>query len=178
MEPKDFVYNYIEFFFSKTDLHSMMTIKPLSYENWLESVHDIYSVNPYLADPPMDKNKFHYNIMHTPAYIEIINSLRKINDFSHVDETNQSNKTEAMKIEETKAIIQKNKENIEREFENIKKKYKELYYYDEIYVYAHYVFNNIRKIPNLGIQKGGGHAHLTLEEFKQIIREKIKMLDL
>ena len=176
MEAKDIIYKYIEFFFSKTDLHSMMTIKPLSYENWLQSISDMYSV-----DPQMDKTKFHYNIMHTPVYQEIIQSLRKINDLSTVDPPKAGeSKTEVEKLKETETKIQKNKSKIEHEFNSIKEKYSQLYYYDEIYVYAHYVFNNIRKIPNLGIQKGGGHKdkELTLEEFKEIIREKIKMLDL
>ena len=168
MEAKDIIYKYIEFFFSKKDLHSMMTIKPLSYENWLQSISDMYSSNP-----KTDKNTFHYNIMHTDAYKDIIKSLRKIDQLSKVEKSNKSGeaKTEV-------SIIEENKQKIEAEFENIKEKYKQLYYYDEIYVYAHYVFNNIRKIPNLGIQKGGGHKQLTLEEFKEIIREKIKMLDL
>ena len=171
MEAKDIIYKYIEFFFSKKDLHSMMTIKPLSYENWLQSISDMYSVNPQI-----DKTKFHYNIMHTDAYQEIIKSLRKIHDLSTVEKSNA--KTELEKLNENAIKIEKNKKSIDIEFKNIKEKYSQLYYYDEIYVYAHYVFNNIRKIPNLGIQKGGGHRELTLEEFKEIIREKIKMLDL
>jgi hypothetical protein len=58
--------------------------------------------------------------------------------------------------------------------------YKDLYYYDNVYVFAHHVFNNIRQLPNFGIdiQKGGKGGTLSLEEFKQIIREKIKLLDL
>lgn len=168
---KDILYKYIEFFFSKTDLHSMMTIKALSYENWLQSIYDMYSVKP-------DTNTFHYNIMHTDAYQEIIKSLREIDKLSTIKTRDQAGKTELVKNQEIKTKIEENKPKIEKEFEKIKEKYIELYYYDEIYVYAHYVFNNIRKIPNLGIQKGGGHRELTLEEFKQIIREKIKMLDL
>jgi hypothetical protein len=171
MEAKDIIYKYIEFFFSKKDLHSMMTIKPLSYENWLQSISDMYSVNPQI-----DKTKFHYNIMHTDAYQEIIKSLRKIHEYSTVEKSNA--KTDLEKLEENAEKIEENKEKIDTEFKNIKEKYSQLYYYDEIYVYAHYVFNNIRKIPNLGIQKGGGHTELTLEEFKEIIREKIKLLDL
>jgi hypothetical protein len=171
MEAKDIIYKYIEFFFSKKDLHSMMTIKPLSYENWLQSISDMYSVNPQI-----DKTKFHYNIMHTDTYKEIIKSLRKIHEYSTVEKSNA--KTDLEKLAENAKKIEENKEKINTEFKNIKEKYSQLYYYDEIYVYAHYVFNNIRKIPNLGIQKGGGHRELTLEEFKEIIREKIKMLDL
>jgi hypothetical protein len=148
-----------------------MTIKPLSYENWLQSISDMYSVNQ-----KTDKNTFHYNIMHTDEYKEIIKLLREIHDLSTVEKSNA--KTEVGKMEETEKKIQENKTEIEKKFQKIKDEYAKLYYYDEIYVYAHYVFNNIRKIPNLGIQKGGGHRQLTLEEFKEIIREKIKMLDL
>ena len=171
MEAKDFLYNYIEFFFSKSDLHSMMKIKSLSYENWLQSISDMYSVNPYLTNP---NTTFHYNIMHTDTYQSIIKSLREIDKLSKVEDI--SGETEVQKQIRSEQKIQQNKVEIEKKFEVIKEKYKELYFYDEIYVYAHYVFNNIRKIPNLGIQKGGGH--LSLEEFKQKIREKIKMLDL
>ena len=175
MEAKDIIYKYIEFFFSKTDLHSMMTIKPLSYENWLQSISDMYSVHP-----KTDKNTFHYNIMHTDEYKEITKLLREIHDLSTVEKSDKPGeiKTEVGKMEETEKKIQENKTKIEEKFQKIKGEYAKLYYYDEIYVYAHYVFNNIRKIPNLGIQKGGGHRQLTLEEFKEIIREKIKMLDL
>ena len=150
----------------------MMTIKPLSYENWLQSISDMYSVHP-----KMDKNKFHYNIMHTEAYQEIIKLLREIEKLSTIEKSDKPGQTEVSKIEETKKKIEKNKPIIEEKFEKIKENYKQLYYYDEIYVYAHYIFNNIRKIPNLGIQKGGGHKELTLEEFKEIIREKIRMID-
>uniref|UniRef100_A0A6C0D3L1 Uncharacterized protein n=1 Tax=viral metagenome TaxID=1070528 RepID=A0A6C0D3L1_9ZZZZ len=174
MEAKDIIYKYIEFFFSKTDLHSMMTIKPLSYENWLQSISDMYSV-----ENKSDKNTFHYNIMHTTAYKEIIKLLREIDQLTNEQSKPGENKTDAGKIEETEKKIEKNKPIIEEKFKKIKEYYTQLYYYDEIYVYAHYVFNNIRKIPNLGIQKGGGHKdrQLTLEEFKEIIREKIRMLD-
>jgi hypothetical protein len=154
----DILYNYIEFFFSKHDLQTMMEVKELSYENWMKSVASIYSIKP-------KNNEFHYNIMHTDEYVEIKKILKKINDIYKGDDTPDIKK-------------QKAQEKLS-EIENL---YKNLYYYDKVYVFAHHVFNNIRELSNLGIdiQRGGkgGTGVLTLEEFKQIIREKIKLLDL
>ena len=57
-------------------------------------------------------------------------------------------------------------------FKEIEDEYAALYYYEETYVYAHYVFNNIRQnIIESFKQLGGGN--ITLEEFKQKIRDKI-----
>jgi len=158
VDINDILYNYIEFFFSKHDLQTMMEIKELSYENWMKSVASNYSKKT-------KNNEFHYNIMHTDEYIEIKKILKKINDIYKGDESREIKK-------------QKAQEKLS-EIENL---YKKLYYYDKVYVFAHHVFNNIRELSNLGvdIQRGGkgGTGVLTLEEFKQIIREKIKLLDL
>jgi hypothetical protein len=159
VDIEDILYNYIEFFFSKHDLQSMMEIKALSYENWMKSVSSLYSIKP------KNNDKFHYNIMHTPEYIKIKKILKSITDIYKGDGDPETKKTQALE-----KII---------EIENL---YKNLYYYDDVYVFAHHVFNNIRQLPNFGIdiQKGGkgGVGVLSLEEFKQIIREKIKLLDL
>ena len=157
IDIEDILYNYIEFFFSKHDLQSMMEIKALSYENWMKSVSSLYSIKP------KNNDKFHYNIMHTPEYIKIKKILKSITDIYKGDGDPETKKTQALE-----KII---------EIENL---YKNLYYYDDVYVFAHHVFNNIRQLPNFGIdiQKGGKGGVLSLEEFKQIIREKIKLLDL
>ena len=151
--PELIVYNHIEFFFSKEDLKSMMTIKPLSYEPWLDTLYDLYASQP-------DKNdlSFHYNITHTKEYATILEHLKEIEDITN-DVTEKSDEEKKKKI---KNLIKE-----------IEKEYPKLYYYDEIYMYAHYIFNNIR---NSGVlQMGGG---ITLEEFKQQIREKIKLMGL
>ena len=160
VDIEDILYNYIEFFFSKHDLQSMMEIKALSYENWMKSVSSIYSIKP------KNNDKFHYNIMHTPEYIRIKKILKEISDIYKGDDPNETPQIKKSKAQEK--II---------EIENL---YKNLYYYDNVYIFAHHVFNNIRQLPNFGIdiQKGGKGGTLTLEEFKQIIREKIKLLDL
>ena len=155
---EDILYNYIEFFFSKHDLQTMMEIKALSYENWMKSVYSIYSIKP------KNNDKFHYNIMHTSEYINIKRILKEISDIYKGGESDEIKKSKA----QAKIV----------EIENL---YKNLYYYDEVYVFAHHVFNNIRQLPNFGIdiQKGGkGGSTISLEDFKQIIREKIKLLDL
>ena len=143
------VYKYIEFFFSKEDLKIMMTIKPFSYESWLDSIYELYSKKPE------DDTIFHYNIMHTKEF-EIINKcITKIEEFS---KSNNPNKSE-----------------IDRLFKEIEEQYDKLYYYEETYLYAHYIFNNIRKnIIEDYKQLGGGH--ITLDEFKQKIREKINQM--
>ncbi len=149
------LYNYIEFFFSKDDLKSMMTIKPLSYEPWLDTLHDLYSAKP-------EDDSFHYNIKHTKEYERISKELAEIEDIIKGIKLQHMNKSEEEKKNKIKECIKK-----------IEKEYPKLYYYDETYMYAHYIFNNIR---NSGVlQMGGG---ITLEEFKQRIREKIKSIGL
>lgn len=157
VDIEDILYNYIEFFFSKHDLQTMMEIKALSYENWMKSVSSLYSIKP------KNNDKFHYNIMHTPEYTQIKKILKSISEIYKGDGEPDIKKKQAQE-----KII---------EIENL---YKNLYYYDDVYVFAHHVFNNIRQLPNFGIdiQKGGKGGVLSLEEFKQIIREKIKLLDL
>jgi len=152
INPELIVYNHIEFFFSKEDLKSMMTIKPLSYEPWLDTLYDLYTTKP-------DDLSFHYNIKHTEQYANITKLLKKIEDIVNEVDTQKSNE------------VKKNE--IKNHITEIEKEYPKLYYYDEIYMYAHYIFNNIR---NSGVlQMGGG---ITLEEFKQQIREKIKLMGL
>lgn len=147
--PEIIIYNHIEFFFSKEDLKSMMTIKPLSYEPWLDTLYDLYTAQP-------DKNdlSFHYNIKHTKEYATILKHLTEIEKLTNGIKSHDEKKNE-----------------IKNHIKEIEKEYPKLYYYDEIYMYAHYVFNNIR---NSGVlQMGGG---ITLEEFKDQIREKIKLM--
>jgi hypothetical protein len=124
-----------------------MEIKALSYENWMKSVSSIYSIKP------KNNDKFHYNIMHTDAFKTIDEKIKK--------------------IEELSKLPNKDKNQMNKLFKEIEDQYVNLYYYEETYVYAHYVFNNIRKnIIESFKQLGGGH--ITLEEFKQKIRDKIK----
>ena len=175
----DVVFKYIEFFFSKEELLTMFKIKPLSYHVWLNAVHGLYSVDPNLSKPANEK-VFHYNIMHTSAYKDIIEILKKIKGI-----VNDSAKFATTTTDEN--AISKNKtdgiDKIKVEYDQINKLcIKDLYYYEETYIYAHYVFNNIR---NNGIKiKGGGLMNIkdikdmSLEDFKDAIREKIKELDL
>jgi hypothetical protein len=154
IDPELTVYNHIEFFFTKEDLKTMMTVKPLSYEPWLDTLYDLYSTKP-------DKNdtSFHYNIKHTDEYGRILEQLKKIEDIT------KGINEHATKSEEDK------KKDIKECIKKIEEEYPKLYFYDEIYMYAHYIFNNIRTSGVL--QLGGG---ITLEEFKQKIREKIKLM--
>lgn len=159
IDPELLVYNHIEFFFSKDDLKSMMTIKPLSYEPWLDTLYDLYSAKPDKGD-----KTFHYNIKHTEEYARILKEFDKIEDIIKDSKQEHTNKNDDQKKNEQKNEIKECIKKIENE-------YPKLYYYDETYMYAHYIFNNIR---NSGVlQMGGG---ITLEEFKQKIREKIKLI--
>lgn len=170
MTISDVVFKYIEFFFSKKDLDSMFKIKPLSQHVWLEAVHSLYSVDPNDPNIPNEKkpekDEFHYNIMHTDAYKGIMECLKKIKGIMIESDRDPSNK----------------KQQIQIEYNKIDELCKDLYYYEERYVYAHYIFNNIR---TNGIKiKGGGIKHvkdmtdMTIEDFKEIIRQKIKELDI
>ena len=156
IDPELIVYNHIEFFFSKEDLKSMMTIKPLSYEPWLDTLYELYSNKPDKKD-----KTFHYNIKHTKEYERILEQIEKIEDITKGIKEHAAKSPEDRKTD-IKACIKK-----------IEEEYPKLYFYDEIYMYAHYIFNNIR---NSGVlQMGGG---ISLEEFKQKIREKIKQMGL
>lgn len=147
MDAAEYLYKYIEFFFSKEDLESMMPPKPLSYDMWLSSVYDVY------LDKESDPNVFHYNIKFTPAYKKIMEYVKK--------------------IKEIKDPI-KHKDKIYEIKQKIEDEYKNLYYYQDIYVYAHYFFEDmkINKVFTMDITGGG----ITLEQFKQKIRDKIKEL--
>ena len=147
MDAAEYLYKYIEFFFSKEDLEIMLPPKSLSYEMWLSSIHDVY------FDTEKKSDEFHYNIKFSPSYKKIMNYADEI-----------KNIREPMK----------NKEKIYELKKKIEDQYKNLYYYQDIYVYAHYFFESM-KINNVFTMDitGGG---ITLEHFKQKIRDKIKEL--
>jgi hypothetical protein len=158
---EDVVFNYIEFFFSKEELNTMFKIKPLSHHVWLDAIDGMYSNEPNKSED------FHYNIMHTTAYKDIMKELESIKKI-----INSPNK----KIDQIKNDIKPKYVEINKILQG-----DELYYYEQTYVYAHYIFSNIR---NNGIKiKGGGIKHmkdikdLSLEEFKELIKEKIKELE-
>jgi hypothetical protein len=150
MNEEQIIYNYIEFFFSKDDLKSMMMIHSLDYESWLNTVDLLYSDNEPI-------NGFHYNIMRTDSYITIIKCIKEIKE----------------KIKN--GINNRDKDFIKNQIIIIEREYVNLYYYDQIYVYAHNIFNKLRS-NGLKIQ-GGGEKNMTLEDFKQIIRDKIKNIN-
>ena len=175
----DVVFNYIEFFFSKEELLTMFKIKPLSHHVWLDAVHDLYSTDPN-ESKSADEKVFHYNIMHTDAYKDIMEILKKIKKIAIKSSEFVSTTTDEKTIANHK---KKGIEDIKTEYDKILKIcIEKLHYYEETYVYAHYIFNNIR---NNGIKiKGGGIMNIkdikdmSLEEFKDVIREKIKELGL
>ena len=100
---------------------------------------------------------FHYNIRWTNEYKKIKQIL---NDIKSI-------------IQGQKKSKDKNKL-IRKKIISIQKLYVNLKYYTEIYVYAHHIFNSIREdiIKNPKITGGG----ITLEEFKELIRQKIKLI--
>jgi hypothetical protein len=187
----DIVFNYIEFFFSKEDLKTMFKIKPLSQHVWLEAVHGLYSTDPNESKSD-DEKVFHYNIMHTTAYKDIIECLENIKKIvidsakAIANIPTSAPTTPTLATDATSSIIATNKikkeEDIKKEYDKINILFNDLYYYEETYVHAHYIFNDIR---NTGMKlKGGGIKNIkdikdmTLEEFKDVIREKIRELGL
>lgn len=189
---EDIVFNYIEFFFSKEELNAMFKIKPLSHHVWLEILDGMYSTEPTetnestsnksistestsngsISNGSEDSNssKFHYNIMHTDAYKNIMKYLQDIKNI--LIKSDESARSKMKVKQDIKDIYIKIKSILESE---------DLHYYEQTYVYAHYIFNNIR---NNGIKIKGGGKHIknikdmSLEEFKDAIREKIKELEL
>ena len=148
MNEEQIIYNYIEFFFSKDELKSLMNIDSLDYDSWLNSIRLLYS-----DKDPIDG--FHYNIMRTDSYGKIIEYIKKIRE----------------KVKN--GINPNDKPFIKNQIILIENEYENLYYYDQIYVYANNIFNKIR---DTGLKIEGGGKNMTLEDFKQIIREKIMAL--
>jgi hypothetical protein len=153
----NFLYEHIEFFFSTDDLKDMMDIQELSYENWQTTV---VLLNETIKPKPNESNEtnkditFNYNIMTDVTYFQIKEILKTMK----------------------KDIQQKNKEEIKNKIIKIENLYDKLYYYDEVYVHAHFVFNNIRKLikeGNPNVTMGGG---MSLEDFKERIRQKIILI--
>lgn len=153
-EASDVLYKYIEFFFSKEELNKFIIINTLTCEMYLDSVYDLYSKKPSVGE-----NVFHYNIRHTTEYETIMSILKEI-------KKQIADKTKEVNIEV-----------INSKLTQIEELYKKLHYYDKLYVYAHYVFNNIRSSEIIQLEEnlilGGG---VTIEHFKQMIRDKIKKI--
>jgi hypothetical protein len=146
----DILYNHFEFFLSKEDIKILFPLKSLTYTEYLNSVS-------YMYEEKDDTKKFQYNIRFTPSYIDITKLLTDIKNILKNDVIPD--------VEKTKII------------ENIKRikyllKMSDLNFYSEEFVYAHYKMEEFRNNSKLFKQRqyGGG---LTLEQFKQKIREKI-----
>uniref|UniRef100_A0A6C0ETS7 Uncharacterized protein n=1 Tax=viral metagenome TaxID=1070528 RepID=A0A6C0ETS7_9ZZZZ len=150
-----FLYENIEFFFSIVDLEQMMKIKQFSYEDWA-TTSVLLKETKFIKDETKVNPDFNYNIMTDDAYKNIIEILKTTKD----------------------DIINKNKEGFNTKISQIVKLYDDLYYYEEVYVHAHFVFNKIRKLIEDGIidentTVGGG---LSLKDFKERIRQKIRLI--
>jgi hypothetical protein len=183
METKlsEIVFKYFEFFFSKDDLNTMFKINPLSHHVWLDAVHSMYSIDPNDPNNPnksKDKEAFHYNIMHTPAYKEIMERLKKIKKI--VIDTAKANASATSTNENDRNALKT--QQIKQEYDKINQLFDDLFYYEQTYVYAHYIFNNIR---DSGMKIKGGEIkyiddikNMTLDEFKDAIRDKIRELEL
>lgn len=151
-----FIYENIEFFFSTTDLNKMMKIHKSSYEDWSTIVVLLKETD---AKNHKDESKvnpdFNYNIMTDETYIGINSILVSMRE----------------------DIINNNKQLLTDKINKIVSLYDDLYYYQEVYVHAHFVFNKIRKLIKEEIIGGTtGTTGISLEDFKEIIRQKIKLI--
>jgi len=157
MDNSDILYNYLEFFFTTDDLHDMIDIKSSSYKEWSESVLLLKEENP----PNDYDTKFYYNIRWTSQYIRI----KRILDEMDIIIKNEKG------IRDVEI-----KQSIRDKILKIKELYIGLEYYEDIYVYAHHIFNSIRDeiLNSVSLFSGGG---ITLEEFKEIIRQKVKLIN-
>jgi len=157
MDNSDILYNYLEFFFTPDDLRDMIDIKSSSYKEWSETVLLLKEEKPSDYD-----TKFYYNIRWTPQYIKIKRILNEI----HTISKNESGSRDLTIKQQIRDKILK-----------IKELYIDLEYYEDIYVYAHHIFNSIRDdiLKGISLLKGGG---ITLEEFKKLIRQKVKLINI
>lgn len=147
----DILYNNIEFFFSETDLKHLMPIEPLSYDDWA-------SLAVTVKETKDDTHHNRYNIMLDESFLKIKPLLKDIKLIAMNTET----------AEKKKGLI-KNK------IAEIEQLYEKLHYYKEVYVHAHFMFNRLRKIleQEQSMFMGGG---MSLNEFKERIRQKIKLI--
>jgi len=162
------IYNNLEFFFSEEDLNSIFKKELISYEMFLNMIHDLDNPKEKEKENEETKNEDKpnvFNIMHDPTFLNIKvmigNIEQQLNVIPDIEEAIQDGTVDSL-------------------FNDIEKKYSELKYYNEIYVYSHYIFNTIRDNNSIlsEINKkitGGG---ISLEDFKEIIRNHIKSMNL
>lgn len=180
LEVLDIFYKNFEFFLSKEDIRILFPLENnLTYTEYLNNVAFLYEAQ---------KNEFQYNIRFVPIYIEIkeklkqINNLRikmsKINQDSSQYASQSDSQTAAQSAAQTAAQNQEMTKLI-GQFQTLIEEvrtHNDLYFYQEEYVYAHHKMNEFRNNSDAFediIQSGGG---ITLEQFKQKIRDKIMRL--
>ena len=140
----------LNFFFSETDLKHLMPIEPLSYDDWA-------SLAVTVKETKEDANN-KYNIMLDESFLQIKKHLIDIKSILTGPKT----------AEEKKDLIK-------LKIAEIEQLYEKLHYYKEVYVHAHFMFNRLRKIleQEQSMFMGGG---MSLNEFKERIRQKIKLI--
>jgi hypothetical protein len=166
IEVLNILYKHFEFFLSKEDIRILFPLKNnLTYTEYLNNAAFIYETQ--------NNAVFQYNIRFVPIYIEIKDKLQAIKKILYAEiKTQEQQRENERKIkmlnEELKKLIKQSQS------------HNDLYFYQEEYVYAHHKMNEFRKNETVfedllesREQTGGG---ITLEQFKQIIRDKIMRL--
>ena len=165
---QNIIYDHLEYFFSEEDLNSIFKKELISYEMFLNMIYDLDNPKEKEKEKEETKNEDKsnvFNIMHDPTFLNIKEMIGKI------EQT----------LKDIPDLENAIKDGIvDNLFNDIENKYYELKYYNEIYVYSHYIFNTIRNNKSIlsEINKkitGGG---ISLEDFKEIIRNHIKSMNL
>ena len=146
-------YKYFEFFLAEKDLTSMFVQESPSYMTWLSTLQDnvdsCNQANQSITNRPIHNKTNPYCIKCTAEYNKIKEISSKIlNDPSP------------------------NSKDVKEKMKEINKKYKNLRYYSEIYLYAHHHFDLMRE--QIGKKMIGGSN--ALEQFKEKIRRQIKAI--
>jgi hypothetical protein len=162
IEVLDILYKHFEFFLSKEDIRNLFPLENnLTYTEYLNNVAKIYET------PKEDI--FQYNIKFVPIYIEIKEKLKAIKKIVETEIKSQSEHTEN---ENSLKELNKQLTQLIKDSQN----HTDLYFYQEEYVYAHHKMNEFRNNPDAFEKLFHGGGNLTLEQFKQKIRDKIMRL--
>jgi hypothetical protein len=167
VEVVNILYKHFEFFLSKEDIRTLFPLENnLTYTEYLNNIAFMY-------EKKNEDKVFQYNIRFVPIYIEIKEKLKAIKKILQTEIKSESEQKQ-------------NEKNIKELHEQLKKLIKDskthtdLYFYQEEYIYAHHKMNEFRNNSDAfdfenDLLYGGGIT-LTLEQFKQKIRDKIMRL--
>jgi hypothetical protein len=152
----DILYKNFEFFLSKEDIRILFPLENnLTYTEYFNNIAFMYE---------KQTNGFQYNIRFVPIYIELKEKIKEIKKLQIIMKKSPVS-SQIQKMNELNVQLKKLIDDLET--------HNDLYFYQEEYVYAHHKMNEFRNNSDAFEMYGGA---MTLEQFKQKIRDKIMRL--